>query len=88
MNKVYCYIVLIFPQPLRTTKQENNRHPRNYEGSEKNETLIVLTDKTNYTRLVLIVDYQIWVNDYLLKAADLAFLLKVIGLFDESNKLI
>ena len=45
-------------------------------------------DKTNSTRLVIIVEYKILVNNHLLKAVELALCLKVIGLFDESNKLI
>ena len=58
------------------------------EDLKKSKTLCVPNYKTNPTHLVLIVDYKWWVNDQLLKVADLALHPKVIGLFDKENKLI
>ena len=42
------------------------------EDLKKYKTLCVPNYKTNPTHLVLIVDYKWWVNDQLLKVADLA----------------
>ena len=52
---------------------------------KNNGSFCVLKYKTKSTRVILIVDYKRWIYKKLLKASELALLLKVIAQFEEEN---
>ena len=75
---------LNFGQPNRKTRyiQEIIHNMKN------SKTVCVPTEKNKSTCLVFVTNYQIWVNDHILKAYDLTLHPTVIDLFEESNQLI
>ena len=75
----------------RRFERQNTKTKEIYEilqRLKKSRSVSVLTDKTNYTKVIHIEDYKRWVSDHLSKAADLALHAKVVALFEDANCLL
>ena len=55
---------------------------------KKSGSVCILTDKTNSTRVIQIEDYNRWVSNHLLNAADLSLRPKVVAPFEDANTLL
>ena len=69
-------------------EQENKRNLQSSSETEKYRCVCVLTDKTNFTRVINIEYYRRWVSDKILKVVNLTLHLKVVALFEDAKKIL